>query len=239
MIAIHGWFADRRAYEPLWPFIVIDGHRFAWAFLDLRGYGSARAVPGQHTMAEVASDVLDLAGELGWQRFSLVGHSMGGMAIQHVLLSSPERVEALVGVAPVAAAGVEFDEDNWQLFSGAAADASKRRAIIDFTTGHRLPDGWLDSVVERSFQCCDAGAFGDYLPAWARTDIHELVRANSVRTLLIAGSHDPALGPPTMKKTWLAWYPNATMEVLADAGHYAIDEEPLATLGLIERFLAP
>jgi pimeloyl-ACP methyl ester carboxylesterase len=68
---------------------VVDRERFSYAFMDCRGYGDSRDVDGQHTMAEWALDAVTLADELGWSRFSLLGHSMGGMAVQRVLLEDP------------------------------------------------------------------------------------------------------------------------------------------------------
>lgn len=235
VIALHGWLGDHRAYEGIWPWL--DQDRFAWAFMDYRGYGGARAVTGEHTMDEIAADVLALAGELGWERFSLVGHSMGGMAIQRVLVEAGSRVERMVGLNPVPASGVPFDDQGWALFSGAAHNPAHRRAIIDLTTGNRLAGTWLDHMAARSVECSEPEAVADYLTAWAKTDFHLQVEGNPVPAKAIVGEHDPALSADVMRQTWLAWYPNAELEVMANAGHYPMDEVPIATATSIQRFL--
>ena len=65
---------------------------------DLRGHGaSAKPVGAEHYgLARLAEEILALADALGWARFAVLGHSMGGMAAQMAALSAPERVEALV-----------------------------------------------------------------------------------------------------------------------------------------------
>jgi pimeloyl-ACP methyl ester carboxylesterase len=40
-----------------------------------------------------------------------------------------------------------------------------------------------------------------------------------------------------MKATYLAWYPNASLEVMPNAGHYPMDETPVALATSIEAFL--
>ncbi len=40
-----------------------------------------------------------------------------------------------------------------------------------------------------------------------------------------------------MQGTFAQWYPNCEVEVLANAGHYAFDETPVALATSIERFL--
>ena len=63
---------------------------------------------------------------MGWERFALVGHSMGGSAVLRVHADAPDRVRAVIGMNPVPASGVPFDEDSWALFDGAAQDDAKR-----------------------------------------------------------------------------------------------------------------
>lgn len=236
VLVLHGWLGDRTSFDPIRPYL--NTTTFSYALVDQRGYGEAKEQDGEYSVAEAAADVLDTAEELGWDRFSLVGHSMGGMVAQHVLISAGGRVEAVVGISPVPASGVPFDERTWRLFSGADESSDQRREIIDLTTGNRLPAAWLDVVVDRSLRRTDKVAFRRFLDSWSRTDVHEQVKGNTTPVLALAGAHDPALSPEVMTETWLRWYPNAELEVFADAGHYAPDEVPLALVSRVEGFLS-
>lgn len=235
VIALHGWFGDHRTYESIWPHL--DGATFSYVFMDNRGYGRAMDQSGEFTMSEVAADALALADTLGWERFSLVGHSMGGMAVQRVLADAPDRVRSLVGINPVPASGVPFDEDSWALFSGAPDEPGNRRAIIDFTTGNRLTGTWLDRMVARSRERSTVEAFRAYLQEWAKSDFHDRIKGAALPVKVIVGEHDPALSADVMRQTWLQWYPNAELEELSNAGHYPMDETPVALATSIERFL--
>ena len=65
---------------------------------DLRGHGAGDhpGDEGSYSLAIMAADLLALADALGWGSFVLLGHSMGGMIAQQLLLAHPERVRALV-----------------------------------------------------------------------------------------------------------------------------------------------
>ncbi|NLU75951.1 alpha/beta hydrolase [Streptomyces sp. HNM0575] len=235
VLVLHGWFGSSRSWQAVLPHL--DRDAFSYVFLDYRGYGDRRGETGRYSVAEAAADVLTAADELGAERFSLLGHSMGGSVMQRVYADAPERVRALVGVSPVPAGGVPFDEQSWELFAGAADSPGNRRAIIDLTTGNRLTGTWLDAMVRHSLEHSDRDAFAAYLPAWARTDFHTEIKGAEVPVHVIAGRHDPALGEETMRATFGAWYPNLELEVFPDAGHYAMDECPVAFAGSVERFL--
>ena len=153
VLAMHGWFGSALGWGHLPEYLnTVD---FSYVFTDLRGYGSRMGEPGRYTMAEAAADAIELADDLGWDRFSLLGHSMSGVAIQHVLLQAPDRVRRLVGVAPVPASGLPLGEAEWALFAGAAASPDKRAAIVNFATGSRLPPAFVSAIVRHSLDNSD------------------------------------------------------------------------------------
>jgi pimeloyl-ACP methyl ester carboxylesterase len=236
VMALHGWFGDRNAFQNMRPYL--DGDTFTYAFPDYRGYGEARDLTGEYTLAEIAADVIALADKLGWDRFSLIGHSMGGTATQRILVDAPGRVHRMAGISPVPASGVEFSEEGWALFRDAAENPANRRVIIDVNTGSRLPAKWVDEMVEKSLANSTVAAFRAYLDAWARTDFHAEVVDNPTPVLVVVGDQDAAISADFVRDNWLRWYPNAELVRFADAGHYATDELPLALVATIERFLA-
>jgi len=235
VIALHGWFADRHGFAPMES--MLTGGDFTYAFMDCRGYGGMKDVPGSYTMDEIAEDTLALADALEWKEFSLIGHSMGGKAIQRVLTRAPSRVSKLVALTPVPASGVPFDEQGWALFSGAAENPANRYGIIDFTTGNRLSKTWVDRMVAYSLECSTRAAFAAYLLAWAKTDFSADVKGLPHPVKVVVGANDPALNADVMKATYLAWFPNAEMEVMPNAGHYPMHETPVALATSIEKFL--
>jgi pimeloyl-ACP methyl ester carboxylesterase len=235
VVCLHGWFGSARGWGG-WPDLP-DTDTFTYAFLDYRGYGARRDETGDHTLEEIAADTLATADALGWPTFSLVGHSMGGTAMQRVYTRAPDRVEAMVGISPVPATGVPFDEDGWALFSGAAQDDDKRAAIIDLTTGNRLSSVWLRQMVAHSVEHSTREAVAGYLLAWAQTDFSAEIAGSKVPVKVIVGEHDPALGASVMEQTFLDFYPGADLEVLANAGHYAMFETPVALATTVEEFL--
>jgi pimeloyl-ACP methyl ester carboxylesterase len=236
VLALHGWFGSAAGWGPLLD--CLDRDAFTYAFMDYRGYGGSRLASGRFSMDEIAADALALAAELGWNSFSLLGHSMGGMAIQRVLIEAPARVRKLVAVTPVPASGVPFDEHTWAFFSGAAKSSDARKAIINNTTGQRLSDYWLRQMVKHSEENSTQEAFSAYLLAWARTDFSERIKGNPVPIKVIVGENDPALNAQFMQATYMRWYPNAVLETLTNAGHYPMNETPVALATSIESFLA-
>lgn len=235
VIVCHGWFGDHGAFEPVMS--SLDTHAFTYAFMDYRGYGKSTDLSGEFTMAEIADDALALADHLGWDRFHLIGHSMGGMAVQRILADAPGRVKTIVAITPVPASGVAFDEEGWALFSGAIDSDEKRAAIIDFTTGNRLSQSWVRHMVANSRRTTTVDAFAGYLEAWAKSDFSDEIKGKETPVLVIVGEHDPALNEELMKDTFLAWYPDSRLEMMANAGHYPMIETPVALATLMQTFM--
>jgi pimeloyl-ACP methyl ester carboxylesterase len=236
VLAIHGWFGSARGWSSFPEFI--DPSVFTYVFMDLRGYGDRKDVAGEFTVDEVAADALAVADDLGWDRFSVVGHSMGGKFAHRVLLAAPERVRALVGLNPVPAGAAPFDEQGWALFSGAADNPGNRAAIIDFTTGSKLTKTFINGVVQHSLDNSTVEAFAAYLQAWARSDFSAQAKVDTATPVkLIVGVNDPALSADVVEQTWRVFFPEAELTILPDAGHYPMFESPVSLATSIEEFL--
>lgn len=237
VIVLHGWFGDAHAFGPMEA--ALDSGGFSYVFMDNRGYGGMRGAHGSYSMDEVARDALALADALGFATFSVVGHSMGGMALERLALLAPLRLRKLVAVAPVPSCGVALDGAARQLFLDASGNVQARRAIINRSTGERLPAAWLDWKAQYSWESSDQAAFAAYFLAWSGTDFSEDIKAARVELPLLAlvGEHDPHFDTALMRRTYLAWYPQARLEVLGNAGHYPMNETPLALAASIEAFL--
>ncbi|WP_342251238.1 alpha/beta fold hydrolase [Sphingomonas sp. OTU376] len=236
-IAIHGWFNDHAAFDGLLP--GIDPERFTIALPDLRGYGTQRGSGGPYDIATMAEDAIEAADALGWASFSVIGHSMGGKAALRVALDAPSRVERVIGVNPVWAGPAPFDPETFGFFRSAADDVGTRQAILDITTGERLPLVWLKTSAERSVAISDRDAFAAYLESWAGDDFAAGAAMIGCPVLVIGGAHDRGVPEDVIRATWLASLKDVRLVMLPEAGHYPMDECPLALARAIIGFLEP
>lgn len=236
VLVVHGWFGSARGWGSFPDFI--DPSAYTYVFMDLRGYGDRMRTAGEFTVDEVAADALAVADDLGWDRFSLVGHSMGAKFAHRVLLQAPDRVRALVGLNPVPAGATPFDEPGWALFSGAPEHPGNRAAIIDFTTGNKLTKTFINGMVQHSLDTSSVEAFAAYLQAWAKSDFTAEAKVDTATPVkLIVGVNDPALSADVMEQTWRVFFPDAELTILPDAGHYPMFESPVSLATSIEEFL--
>jgi len=235
VIVLHGWFGDHTMFAPMRS--ALSQSEFTYIFPAYRGYGLSKHLSGKYTNAEISADVIALADELGLKEFSLIGHSMGGKAIQRVLVDAPKRVKKLIAVTPVPAAAVPLDDATWGLFDGAAKSLDNRKMILGFSTGGRLCDTWITHMANYSLHTSTVEAFAGYLRAWSKEEFVADVQGRENPIKVIVGEHDPSLTADIMKATFMAWYKNAELEVMPNAGHYPMDETPVALATSIESFL--
>ncbi|MEF9673420.1 alpha/beta hydrolase [Pseudomonas sp. MWU13-2100] len=106
VIALHGWLDNANSFARLAPKL----HGLRIVALDMAGHGHSghRPVGAGYALWDYVYDVLQVAEQLGWKRFSLLGHSLG--AIVSIVLAGalPERVTRLAlidGVIPPTGSG--------------------------------------------------------------------------------------------------------------------------------------
>ena len=94
VVLVHEGICDSRTWESQWePW----SRSFRLLRADLRGFGRSPLEPGAFAHAR---DLLAVIEQHGFERFALVGISLGGRVALEIALARPELVRALVLVAP-------------------------------------------------------------------------------------------------------------------------------------------
>lgn len=93
-LALHGWLDNANTYDRLAPLL----GQLRLIAIDLPGHGrSEHRPPGVHYhFVDYVDDVLAVADALEWERFVLMGHSMGGGVSTLFAATFPERLSRLI-----------------------------------------------------------------------------------------------------------------------------------------------
>ena len=238
VLMMHDWFCDSTSYD--FTQLLWDLDNFTFCFMDLRGYGKSINMEGECTADEAVHDVLALADHLKWDRFHLVGHSMSGLVAQKVAVEHRARLKSVIATTPVPACGSPVPDD----VLGFLEDAADRNdesalAIVDMMTGARLSDGWKQFKVDRWRRTSQSQARIAYLHMFAQTDFSNQIQNNDVPLLVIVGEYD-AEGhrEEVMQATILKWFPQSTMKVCPNSGHYPMQEAPAYFVKMVEEYVA-
>jgi pimeloyl-ACP methyl ester carboxylesterase len=94
LLALHGWLDNAASFDRLAPLLCEHFHIVA---LDLPGHGrSGHRPPGTwYHYVDYLGDALAAADALGWTRFGLLGHSLGGAVASMLAAACPQRIERL------------------------------------------------------------------------------------------------------------------------------------------------
>jgi 3-oxoadipate enol-lactonase len=201
--------------------------RFQVLRYDHRGHGRSEVPPGPYTLAELGQDLLALLDGLGIDRVSLCGLSLGGMVGMWLAAHAPERVERLALVSTSALLG---PPELWAE-RAAVARAKGTAALAEtaaarwFTPAFRrrepeIVDGILATLAtipgEGYAGCCEAiGAM----------DLRPDLPAIEAPTLVVAALDDRATPPPHADAI-VAGIGHARRELVSDAAHLAVVEQP-------------
>lgn len=86
LIFLHYWGGSRRTWIPVLQ--RLDPGQGFVAY-DQRGWGDSTGVPGPYDLEQLADDAQRVVDALGYSRYVLVGHSMGGKVAQMLAARKP------------------------------------------------------------------------------------------------------------------------------------------------------
>ena len=101
VVLLHGWPDAARSWGPVAARLADSGYRVLLP--EWRGTGGTRFhaedTVRDATASALASDVLDLVGALGIERFAVVGHDWGARVAYALAAFVPERLASIAGLA--------------------------------------------------------------------------------------------------------------------------------------------
>lgn len=236
-----------------------DGRRVVT--YDPRGRGRSDAAPLETLSLErLLVDFETVRAAVGAESVAIVGWSGAGMEMFAYALRNPERVAALVQLAPVAArfdpyGGMMMEDRDRRTDVARRADYRRRLEEGEFKSDPAaqcraeaavtIPPLLADPAdAARIPDVCDfanehpdalAAYFGALFPSIAGYDWRAALAQDRPRRLVIHGAEDNI--PLAGNREWVAGAPNARLLVIEDAGHFPHYEQPERTLSAIEAFL--
>lgn len=235
VICIHGWMTDHSCFDSLIPSFDLD--RYTFILADQRGYGKSKDLEGPYNIKQVATDLLSLVENINWNRFHVIGHSMGGKVIQQMMIDSPGRIISAIGITPVPACTIPLPEEILNLFSNAVTNEEARIEVFHLATAYKYSDTWYDNIKTESERICTPEAFRSYLNSWVNDDISKEIDGCSIPMLVVTGENDADITAELLQATFGKWMTNVRILTLPCCGHFPMYETPLALGAECQKFL--
>ena len=245
LLLVHGFFYDSFTWHKN---VHALSARFRVLAPDLWGFGYSTRRPLAYGFPLYAEQLLLLLDELGIEKVSIAGHSMGGGTAIYFAVHHPERVEKLILVDAVGMpnplpllgriTNLPLVGELMYKLPGAFMRrlALKTNWIYD---DDFITDEYFENVTR--FQKIEGSSevmltvlrkqFFDTLPDEARA-LGEL----GIPTLIVWGAHDRAV-PPARGQEMHALLPGSRLELFDDVGHCPHDEAAERFNRLVSEFL--
>ncbi|HZY98075.1 MAG TPA: alpha/beta fold hydrolase [Candidatus Baltobacteraceae bacterium] len=209
---------------------------FRCAAVELRGNGALENPdPALITREGFASDVLAVADALGFETFTLVGCSLGGIVAFELWKCVPQRFDSMVIVGSFARYP---DGDNYaRTICEGLAGATEMRAFAESRAARLgLPPERYRETVEQMGRKSVACYCASTQATWTG-DYRDVLSTIAVPALVLCGERD-AIAPAALSEEIVAGIPGAQFAVVENAGHVANADAPERFNELVREFLS-
>ncbi len=243
VILLHGFGASLDTWEP-WARALST--RFRVVRLDLPGFGLTGADPtGDYSDARAMQILIEMMDQLGIERASLVGNSMGGRIAWTFAAFHPSRVSRLVLISPdgFASPGFAYGRPPTVPILMQALPYVAPRGLIraNLAAAYARPEALSEPTLTRYRDMLLApGVRAAILARTSQTILQDpapLLARVEAPTLLLWGEKDRMI-PISNAADYLRHLPHATLVRLPNLGHVPFEEDPARSLAPVERFLA-
>lgn len=244
IVLVHGLTASHHDWAPIAPLLVKAGYRVV--AIDQRGHGDSTVGTAGYGSTQLGADLAEVFRALDLRARSLVGHSMGAMAIMGFATGSPRtfdaRVDSFVSIASAGATDVV--RQSFGLRLGAISlpdrlseiDSERLRLVTALAVFGKNPSlHMIDEAID-SFRKCPDEVRGRATAALATHDLLEKLNGVRIPCLVIGGGRDQLIRPSQVKELDEA-LPNSEMYMYSNAGHMVLWEEPEDIAKRIDQFV--
>ncbi len=234
MVFCHGVTLSSRVWAKQFETFPAAGFR-AVAF-DSRGHGESRAGETGHSLDNLADDLRTVLESLDLRDVILVGHSMGGMAVQAFAIRHPDVVDERVsGLVLLSTSSHNLVSDAKRVRGAVEKVVNIGPDVGTFMRQRNLGlllaligfgDDPLPSHVEATREmlaACDKATTREAVSALLHLDLTEGLPKVLVPTLVVVGTAD-ALTPPRDARRIAELIPGARLVEYPDGGHMLMYE---------------
>lgn len=254
VLALHGWLDNAASFVPLAA--ALPG--LDLVAIDLPGHGhSSHMPPGtQYNTPGAICHVLDVADALGWERFTLLGHSMGAGIASLTAAAAPERVERLIAIEALGGLRGPEDETAQRLREHVRAvralPSKKLRVFSDLAApvrarmmANQLSEPCARLLVERGVMpveggyswCSDQRLMLPTAMRLSEAQIDDLLAAIECPTQVIYATPAQSYYPEPLRSGRIKLLRDGRLDVFPGTHHLHM-EHPALVADVIARFLA-
>ncbi len=200
--------------------------------VDLPGHGKSEGL-GYHTIDDYADSIIEFLEALKLSGAVLAGHSMGSAIALSAAIRFPKRVVGLVLVG--GGAKLRVAPAILQSASNLSAFANAVQMVTDFSFAPQTGERLKELAAQRMSETRPTVLHGDFVACDAFNAMDQLSEI-SVPTLVLCGDKDQ-MTPPKYSEFLRDHIAGARMEVVPNAGHMVMLEQPEKTAGILDDFL--
>ncbi len=245
LLLVHGFGGAKEDFTD--HLAALGEHATAVCF-DHRGHGESDhpADEAAYSLDRLVADTLGVADGLGFERFRLLGHSMGGMVARRLVLAHPERVEALIlmDTSPGPPPGIEPETVDLGIEIARHDGMAVLRKVQDEldplgTPAHQrllVDRPGYQAFCQRKWDALSREMWIALVSEVVRQpDQLAAMRAIACPTLVVVGDQDTTfLGP---SRDMAAAIPGAQLTVIPAAGHSPQFENPSVWFDVVDGFV--
>lgn len=228
VVLLHGYLESMLVWDEFVPYLYKSVRVVT---LDLPGHGISIVTGEVHTMEFLADTVAEAMATLGIDRYTVVGHSMGGYVALALCARHPEQLDGIVLLSSTPNPDSEQKAENRRreialVKSGKKEQLARVAPAAGFAADNRarMRDAIAD-LTEQVTVTEEEGIVALLNGMIGRADQNEMLQHSTVRQLFILGRKDEYI-TPEVAEAMAACHPQAQVVWLDNSGHMGFLEEP-------------